>query len=72
VINDTYKGINTLFIALFADLEIMQILNAITRLNQSIIGTDIFFIILYQNNQKQSVYTITLQIAKNTIFLDLE
>jgi hypothetical protein len=33
VINDTYKGINTLFIALFADLEIMQILSAITRLN---------------------------------------
>jgi hypothetical protein len=29
-----------------------------------------FFIILYQNNQKQSVYTITLQIAKNTIVLD--
>ena len=26
--------------------------------------------ILYQNNQKQSVYTITLQIAKNTIVLD--
>jgi hypothetical protein len=30
VINDTYKGINTLFIALFADLEILQILSAIT------------------------------------------
>jgi hypothetical protein len=29
-----------------------------------------FFIILYQNNQKQSVYTITLQIARNTIVLD--
>jgi hypothetical protein len=27
-------------------------------------------IILYQNNQIQSVYTITLQIAKNTIVLD--
>jgi hypothetical protein len=34
------------------------------------IGTDIFFITLYQNNQKQSVYTIILQIAKNTIDLD--
>jgi hypothetical protein len=29
-----------------------------------------FFIILHQNNQKQSVYTITLQIAKHTIVLD--
>jgi hypothetical protein len=29
----------------------------------------LFFIILYQSNQKQSVYTITLQIAKNTIVL---
>jgi hypothetical protein len=37
---------------------------------KDIIGTDIFFIILYQNNQKQSIYTITLQIAKNTIVLD--
>ena len=35
VINDTYKGINTPFIALFADLEIMQILSVITRLNHS-------------------------------------
>ena len=35
MINDTHKGINTLFIALFADLEIMQILSAITRLNHS-------------------------------------
>jgi hypothetical protein len=34
-LNDTYKGINTPFIALFADLEIMQILSAITRLNHS-------------------------------------
>jgi hypothetical protein len=31
----SYKGINTPFIALFADLEIMQILSAITRLNHS-------------------------------------
>jgi hypothetical protein len=30
-----YKGINTPFIALFADLEIMHILSAITRLNHS-------------------------------------
>jgi hypothetical protein len=35
VINDTYKGINTPFIGLFADLEIMQILSAITRPNHS-------------------------------------
>jgi hypothetical protein len=35
-----------------------------------ILVTDIFFIILYQNNQKQTVYTIALQIAKNTIVLD--
>ena len=33
MINDTHKGINTLCIALFVDLEIMQILSAITRLN---------------------------------------
>jgi hypothetical protein len=35
VINDTYKRINTPFIVLFADLEIMQILSAVTRLNHS-------------------------------------
>jgi hypothetical protein len=40
------------------------------KINQDITSTAIFFIILYQNNQKQSVYTITLQIAKNTIVLD--
>ena len=37
---------------------------------RDIIGTDIFFIILYQNNQKQSVTQSHYKLLKNTIVLD--
>ena len=51
-------------------INIYIFISYIMKINQDITSTDILFIILYQNNQKQSVYTITLQIAKNTIVLD--
>jgi hypothetical protein len=51
---------------------LMQLSNflKIMKINERYYRHRYFFIILYQNNQKQPVYTITLQIAKNTIVLD--